>query len=147
MLPWAAVVEATDQVLVSPATGTSLAERFRVPVVAFSEAENVSLAAVGLIAATLMVTVAVEAWPEPSVIVYVNESTPLKPALGVYVNLPDVAKSAAGVMLPCAVVVEATDQVLTSPATGESLNARFSVPVVPFSLAWNVSLAAVGLIA
>ena len=54
-----------------------------VPVVAFSVAENVSLAAVGLIAATLIVTVAVDVWPEPSVIVYEKVSVPLKPVLGV----------------------------------------------------------------
>src|ERR1700758_4712908 len=137
MLPWAVVVEATDQVLASPATGVSLDARFSVPVVLFSVATNVSLVAVGLIAETLIMTVAVDVWPDPSVTVYVNESAPLKPALGVYVNLPDVAKSAAGVMLPWAVLVDATDQVLVSPATGVSLDARFSVPVVAFSVAAN----------
>src|ERR1700756_4996002 len=111
MLPCAVVVEVTDQVLVSPATGVSLLARLSVPVVAFSVAANVSAAAVGLIAPTLSVTVAVEVWPEPSVIVYENVSVPLKPALGVYVKLPVVAKSAAGVIVPCAVVVEDTDQV------------------------------------
>src|SRR6516225_5399459 len=122
MVPCAVVVEATDQVLVSPATAVSLDARFSVPVLAFSVAENVSAEAIGLMAVTLMVTVAVDEWPDPSVIVYVNESVPLKPALGVYVNLPLVAKSAAGVMLPPPlVVVEATDQVLVSPTTAVSL--------------------------
>ena len=51
------------------ATGVSFDARFSVVVVAFSVAENVSFVAVGLIAATLIVTVAVEVWPEPSVIV------------------------------------------------------------------------------
>ena len=76
-------VVATDQVFVSPATGVSFDARFSVPVVEFSVAEKVSAPAVGLMAATLMVTVAVDEWPDPSVIVYVNESVPLKPALGV----------------------------------------------------------------
>src|SRR6516225_789688 len=147
MVPCAVVVDATDQVLVSPATAVSLDARFSVPVLAFSVAENVSAEAIGLMAVTLMVTVAVDEWPDPSVIVYVNESVPLKPALGVYVNLPLVAKSAAGVMLPCAVVVEATDQVLVSPATAVSLDARLSVPVVAFSVAENESFVATGLIA
>src|SRR5437016_5306811 len=121
MLPWAVVVEATDQVFVSPATGVSLEARKSVAEVTFSDAPDVWLVVVGVIGATLRVTVAVEAWPEPSVMVYVNESVPLKPLVGVYVNLPEVAKSAAGVMLPCAVVVDATDQVFVSPATGVSL--------------------------
>jgi len=62
-------VDVTDHVFVSPTTGVSLAARFSVPVVLFSVAANVSLVAVGLIAATLIVTVAVDEWPEPSVIV------------------------------------------------------------------------------
>ena len=146
IVPWAVLVEATDQVLVSPATGVSLDARFNVPVLAFSVAENVSFAAVGLIGATLIVTVAVDEWPEPSVTVYVNVSVPLKPTVGVYVNLPLVAKSAAGVMVPCAVLLEAIDQILVSPATGGSLEARFSVPVLAFSVAEKVSAVAVGLI-
>ena len=68
-VPWAVVVEATDQVLVSPATGVSLVLTLSVPVVEFSVALNVSAEAVGLIGATAIVTVAVDVWPELSVIV------------------------------------------------------------------------------
>ncbi len=83
MVPWAVLFDATDQVLVSPATGVSFVLTVSVPVLAFSVAENVSFVAVGLMAATLIVTVAVDAWPEPSVTVYEKVSTPLKPAVGV----------------------------------------------------------------
>ncbi len=83
IVPWAVLLEATDHVLVSPATGVSLVARFSVPVAAFSVALKVSLVAVGLIAATLIVTVAVDVCPEPSVIEYVKVSAPLKPAVGV----------------------------------------------------------------
>ncbi len=82
-MPWAVLLEATDHVVVSPATGVSFDARFNVPVDAFSVALNASFVAVGLIGATLIVTVAVEEWPEPSVTVYVNVSAPLKPAFGV----------------------------------------------------------------
>ena len=81
--PPVVVVDATDQVLVTPATVVSLDARFSVPVELFSVAEKVSFVATGLIAATLTVTVAVDEWPEPSVSVYVNVSAPLKPELGV----------------------------------------------------------------
>ena len=147
IVPCAVVFEATDQVFDSPATGASLDARFSVVVVAFSVAVNVSAVAVGLMAATLIVTVAVDVWPEPSVIVYEKVSAPLKPAFGVYVKLPVVAKSAAGVIVPWAVLFDATDQVFVSPATGESLVLTLSVLVVAFSVAENVSGAAVGLMA
>src|SRR3954469_14921504 len=111
MLPCAVVVLETDQVFVSPATGVSLALTLSVPVVLLSSALKLSALAVGAIGETLIVTVAVELCPEPSLTVYVNVSAPLKPASGVYVNLPLVAKSAAGVMVPWAVLLEATDQV------------------------------------
>ena len=57
------------QVFDSPATGVSFDARSSVPVLAFSVALKMSPAAVGLIGATLIVTVAVDAWPEPSVTV------------------------------------------------------------------------------
>ncbi len=82
-MPWAVLLEATDHVVASPATGVSFDARFSVPVEAFSVAEKVSFAALGLIGATLIVTVAVDVWPEPSVIVYENVSAPLKPEVGV----------------------------------------------------------------
>ena len=66
MVPWAGFVS-TDHVLVSPATPASLVLTLSVPVVASSVAAKVSLVAVGLIAATLIVTVAVDECPEASV--------------------------------------------------------------------------------
>lgn len=55
-----------------------------------SETVAVSSFAVGLssTAPTVITTVAVSGLPSTSVIVYVNESVPLKSAFGVYTNTP-----------------------------------------------------------
>ena len=72
------------QVLVSPATGVSLPAR--VPAtVAFSLTATASLVATGVAGSTLSVTVAVDDWPDASVMVYEKVSVPVKPGAGVYV--------------------------------------------------------------
>ena len=62
--PWAVVVDATDHVFVSPATGLSLPLTLRVPEVVSSLTLNASAFATGAIGATVSVTVVVDVWPE-----------------------------------------------------------------------------------
>ncbi len=82
-MPWAGPVPSA-KVFGSPATRVASPPRSPAtwPFSATVAGSDAALIGVG---ATVSVTVAVEAWPEPSVTVYVKVSVPLKPVAGVYV--------------------------------------------------------------